>query len=231
MAEARYSRVVVKISGSLVYPPRPDYLSRLTGVLLSLRDHARLAVVVGGGGISREYINAGARLGLNKGMQDLLGIHASRLNARILAYALQPFASPRIPEALEEAITLFDMGLIPVLGGLQPGQSTNAVALSLAEAVNADIVINLLRGINGVYDRPPNEEGARLLGRITLCTLENIIRHYHQEPGRYELLDHTALQIAKRSKTPILFTNGEDPEILAKIILEGEQPGTLVEPC
>ena len=228
--EAGRRALVVKVSGSLLYPPNPSYVSSLAGVLAGLRDRGyTLGVVVGGGALARELIGAGRRLGLTGAGQDLLGIEASRLNALLLALALYPHASPRIPRSIEEAVDQAARGLIPVLGGLQPGQSTNAVAMVLAEALRAGMVVNCLRGVEGVYDRDPSEPGARLLERITLEDLWNIVRSYPQVPGVYTLIDHVAVEVARRSRTRIVYVECSDPGVIERVA-SGERIGTLVEP-
>ncbi len=222
--------IVVKLSGSLVYPPRADYLGRLAGVLRVLRDRgARVGVVVGGGPVAREYIAALRSLGHGQGVQDLAGIWSARLNAFVLALALGDYAVPRVPETIEEAVSIARQGFITVMGGLQPGQSTNAVALALAEALGARLVVNALRGVAGVYDRDPREPGARLLDRITLDDLARIVEGYSQEAGKYVLLDHVALHIARRSRIKIVFVDGSNPDNILRASL-GESVGTIVEP-
>ena len=222
--------LVVKVSGSLVYPPDPEYIRSLADSIVELYDNGyTLGVVVGGGSLARELIGAARSLNVSGSGLDILGIEASRLNALLLAFTLYPRASPRIPRSMEEALDHAAKGLIPVLGGLQPGQSTNAVAMVLAEAMGASLVINCLRGVGGVYDRDPGEPGARLLERITLDDLWRIVQSYPQVPGAYKLIDHVAIEVARRSRIRIVYADCRDPSIIPRIAL-GERIGTLVEP-
>ena len=54
-----------------------------------------------------------------------LGIEISRLNAKLLIYALKDKAYPHPPTTLREAKHAVDSGLIVIAGGLHPGQSIN----------------------------------------------------------------------------------------------------------
>ncbi|MCX8196391.1 MAG: UMP kinase [Acidilobaceae archaeon] len=220
--------VVVKLSGRLLSPPRAAYLRALRDSLLRASALRPIAVVAGGGPLSREYISALRELGVPEALLDVMGINAARLNALCLSLALYPRAPPRALATLEEAAEALARGFIPVMGGLQPGQSTNAVALSLAEAVGAKLVINALAGVEGVYDGPPGSEGSRLLERVSYEEMEALVAKNPQVAGAYELMDHVALSIARRSSIRVLFVNGEEPALIERAIRGERVVGTLL---
>ena len=222
--------IVVKVSGRLLSPPRPQYLRRLREALLRSADIRPVAVVTGGGPLSREYISALRELEVPEALLDVMGINAARLNALSLALALYPRSPPRPMVTLEEALEALSRGSVPVLGGLQPGQSTNAVALSLAEALRAEVVVNMLSGVAGVYNPPPGREGSRLLERVSYEEMESLISQFPQLAGTYELLDRVALQIAMRSKVRVLFVNGEEPSVVERVSRGERVVGTLMGP-
>jgi len=221
-------RIVVKVSGRLLSPPRADYLRSFREAVEEARSYASLAIVCGGGPLARGYIEALRLLGVPEALLDVVGIRVSRVNALALALALSPLSPPRAIESVEEAVELTSRGLIPVLGGLQPGQSTNAVAVSIAEALRADLVVNMLSGIDGIYMPPPGFEGSRRLDTIGYRELEDIIRSYPQLAGTYELFDNVALRLAERSNVKVLFVDGSDPRILARIARGEKVEGTLL---
>lgn len=215
--------VVVKVSGGLLSPARPGYIARLASALREARDAGyRLAVVVGGGSLARERIAALRELGVAEAMLDMVGIWASRLNALTLAAALYPTSPLRVPVSIDEALDYVALGLVPVMGGLQPGQSTNAVAAALAEAMGAPLV-NMLRGVPGVM------LGGRPAERLSYGDLEGVIEGKDQVAGGYELFDKVALEIVRRSGVKVYFIDGEDPSRLTSLLLEGRLEGTLVE--
>jgi len=218
---------VVKLSGKLFDDISEEYLRGLVDVLRRI-EHAgyRLGVVVGGGRLARDAIRALRGLGVGEAILDVVGIEASRFHASILAKALYPRSMPRPATSIEEALEMAAKGFIPVLGGLQPGQSTNAVAASLAEALGAEVIVNAMKGVRGVYDRRPSEPGARLLERITYREMRQLISEAETSAGSYELLDPVALKIVERSRIKVVFISGDDPKIILKA-LRGEE-GTLL---
>lgn len=220
--------VVVKISGRLLSPPSYDYLESLRSSIIEARRMAGIAIVCGGGPMARGYIEVLRKLGVPEALLDIIGIKISRVNALAVALALSPFSPPRALESIEEAVEVSSRGLIPVLGGLQPGQSTNAVAVALAEALRADMVINMLSDIDGVYVPPPGFEGSRRVERISYGELEDIIRSYPQLAGTYELFDNVALRIAERSKVKVLFVNGRNPDVIVRVLRGEKVEGTLL---
>ena len=220
---------MVKISGRLVNPSRPDLVEGYARAIRELaeRGYRVLAVVVGGGDVARAYISAGSRLGLRKPMLDMLGIEAARLNARLLAYALGDLAYPEPPRSLREALEASTTGRIVVAGGFQPGQSTAAVAALRAEALGADQLLLGTR-VDGVYDRDPMKHpDARLIPRLSYRELVRVMEQ-SVEPGRYELLDPLAVAVLERSGIPTRVFNAADPSNLLRAA-EG-RVGTLVTP-
>lgn len=220
--------IVVKISGRLLNPPRLEYFRALRDSVIEARSYARLAIVCGGGPMARSYIDVLRALNVPEAFLDIMGIEVSRVNALALALTLLPYTPPRVIRDIGEAVEVVMSGLTPVLGGLQPGQSTNAVAVELAEALRADLVINMLYGIDGIYIPPPGLEGSRRVDRVTYGELEELIKRYPQLAGTYELFDNVALRIAERSKVKVLFVDGSDPKIIAKVARGEEVNGTLL---
>ena len=223
--------VVIKVSGSLLTPLRPSYLAEFRRAVASLlSDGYRLGIVTGGGRTAREYIAPLRELGVGESLLDEVGIAAARLNALALALSLLPYASPRVPATLVEAMEIYERGLVPVLGGLQPGQSTNAVALELAEALGAKLVVNLLNGVDGVYDKNPAEPGAVKYEVLDYDTMESIVGKKESYAGTYELFDKVALEVARRSSIRVLFMDGANPDNLVAAIKGLRKVGTLLGP-
>jgi len=221
---------VIKFSGSLIYPPSASYLSDLRETVKALLDEGwRIAVVVGGGEVAREYIRTLRALGVPESLLDEIGIESANLNALSVALALYPLSPPAVPRDLREAVRVSQEGLVPVLGGLQPGQSTNAVAAVLAEAIKADLLVNLLNGVDGVYTGRPGEPSSRKIDNLTYSQLEEIILGKEQVAGGYELFDRVALEIVKRSRLTLVFADGRNPAVLVKVI-RGEGVGSWVRP-
>ncbi len=219
--------LVVKVSGKLVTPKNTDYISSLAKIIRVLKSEGKqVVVVVGGGGLAREYIHAALVLGANKSYSDIIGIEAARLNARLLIAALGEEAYPEPPRTIFEALTAITTQRIVVCGGFQPGQSTSAVAALLAEALNANKLILATR-VNGVYDKDPTRYGdAKLLRRLDYATLRRVLK-VSSEPGRYELLDMLAIDIVERSRITVHVVNGSNPENILRAA-RNEEVGSII---
>lgn len=226
-------RVVLKIGGSLIQDEKGDIrvekVAEYAKVILKLRkDNIEIiSVILGGGKTARKYIEAARKLGAVEGLCDEIGIRAAQLNAQIMIGALNREAYPTVPETLQEVVDAATTGKIVVVGGLQPGQSTNAVAALIAERTKADILINATN-VDGVYTKDPKKDPrAEKLDQVTIKEIQEIIGGKGFFAGKYELFDIVALKILERSKIPTWIINGEDPGNILRTIA-GEKIGTQI---
>ena len=60
--------------------------------------------------------------------------------------------------------------------------------------------------------------------------MESIIKNIDQLAGGYELLDHVAFELIKRSKIKVIFVDGKDPDVIYKIIKLKEKIGSELTP-
>lgn len=220
---------MVKLTGKLFDDrSRAGVLREVAGVISRKASQGfRLAVVVGGGRRARDYIELGRDLGLSEGVLDMLGIEISRVNALLLASLVGSAAYIPIPRSVEEFLRAWSTGKVVVLGGLQPGQSTNAVAALVAELVGADLLVNAT-DVAGIYDSNPKENpNARLLKEVRAEVLEGMLRS-EELAGLYELFDRVAMNIVKRSRVPLVFLSAYDVRSLEGAIEGGEFTGTRV---
>src|SRR3990170_4592526 len=138
-------------------------------------------IVAGGGNIARHYITHARSSGADESTLDELGIEVSRLNAKLLIYALQNRAYPHPPTTLQEVRHAVDSGLIVIAGGLHPGQSTNGTAALIAEKIKASEFLNAT-DVDGIYDSDPNKSKKRYLRRNrnsnTLTIFSTFILNY-----------------------------------------------------
>src|SRR6056297_3626971 len=136
-------RVVISIGGSILAPELDsNRVAAHAEVIESLAaEGCEVGLVVGGGGVARDYIGAARDLGANEVQLDQLGIDVTRINARLLIAALGPRVDPKPAHTYEDAGDSIRRGDVSVMGGVSPGQTTDAVAAALAEYVNADLLI------------------------------------------------------------------------------------------
>jgi uridylate kinase len=183
-----------------------------------------VAVVVGGGSVSRKYIESAKDLGLSPYQQDTIAIHASRLNARLVAMKLGGVSS--IPTSIESLLQRLARNRVAVMGGLRPGITTDTVAALLAVRWNADL---LIKGSDqdGIYTSDPRlDKRAKKLDRISHDRLKEIISGRHT-PGIHSIIDPVAVERIAESRVKLVVLNGSEPKNIVKAA-RGASIGTLV---
>jgi len=204
-----------------------------------LKDYARFLVkiskicqpiiIAGGGNIARHYISHARLSGADESTLDELGIEVSRLNAKLLIYALKNRAYPHPPTTLQEIRHAVDSGQIVVAGGLHPGQSTNGTAALIAEKTKATVFLNAT-DVDGIYDSDPNKnKRAKKFKRIELKKLRSLLVREDSIAGGYDLMDIVALKVIERSKIKTIVLNS-DLKNLEKAIKGGSVGTEIIIP-
>lgn len=224
-------RAVLKLGGSLLYDDTGRILINIVreyakGVDFIIEDGHSMVIVVGGGRPARVFITAARALGASEAQCDWLGIKVARNNAELFCAALGDIAYPKIVETLDELETAIQFGKVVLMGGLNPGQSTNAVAALAAETVQADILLNATN-VDGVYDKNPKISGAKKLDTVTVEELSLILAGSGTRAGEYKLFDPVAIRVVARSKIPTVIFNGNDP-LNFRQVLKGARIGTRI---
>jgi uridylate kinase len=196
-------RVAIKLSGSIFSEERNEgTIKRYAEMLTDISIDVQPIVIAGGGKIARHYINLARYLGSDEASLDIMGIEVSRLNAKLLIVALGEQAYSQVPKNLEEVTIAAESGKIVIVGGLHPGQSTNATSALIAEKVRASKFLNAT-DVDGIYDLDPNiSRNAKLLNEITVSECMEILKNGSSMAGTYDLMDIVALKVIERSKIP-----------------------------
>jgi len=232
LAEGSYVKIVLKLGGSVAAPTMAnlDYIKRVSSEVRCLveRKH-RLGVVVGGGPVAREYIRLGRQLGAGEAWLDILGIEVARVNARVFILGLGGLAYPEPVVSYAQASSLLRLGVVPVMGGTHPGQSTDAVAATLAECVDADLLV-MVSDVNGVYSEDPKKSREAVkFDYISYDELLDLVSTSKCVAGVSTVVDPLAARIIKRAGMDTLILGREDSEKLSKIVLgEEEHSGTRI---
>lgn len=193
-------RIVIKLSGKVFGMDSTKTLKDYATFLVKISKICQPVIVAGGGKIARHYISHARLSGADESTLDELGIEVSRLNAKLLIYALKNKAYPHPPTNLQEVRHAVDSGLIVVTGGLHPGQSTNATAALIAEKIHATVFLNAT-DVDGIYDSDPNKnKNAKKFKRVDLKNLRRLLIHEDFVAGGYDLMDIVALKVIERSK-------------------------------
>ncbi|NHI84260.1 MAG: UMP kinase [Candidatus Thorarchaeota archaeon] len=224
-------RVVLKLGGSLLYNGKGEInlvrIRKYSKVVTDVVGNGHeLVIVVGGGKPARLFISAARDLGATETQCDWLGIKVARNNAELLCAALGNLAYPKVVESLDELETTIAQEKVVLMGGLNPGQSTNAVAALAAESVRAEMLLNATN-VDGVYDRNPKEAGAVKLDEVNVDQLDNILSGSGTRAGEYKLFDPVAIRVVGRSKIPTVIFNGNDLTAVIRL-LKGEKVGTRI---
>jgi uridylate kinase len=222
-------KVVISLGGSILIPSLENHTIReYVPVLKKIAKKHRLYVVVGGGGEARRYISLTRDLGIDEGTSDEIGILITRLNATMLIAALGESAYPKVAESHAEAKKFSEHGKIVVMGGITPGQTTDAVAAVLAERVGAAVFINAT-SVDGIYDKDPKKyPDAIRFDSITPQKLLEIVGQTALGAGSNNVLDIVAARVVERSGIPLIVLDGREPKNLSDAILKGKFRGSIV---
>jgi len=220
-------KIVFALGGSIVHPNNIDeeYVAKFAKFANELAKKHKLGIVIGGGKLARRKIEEARKKGANQSECDYLGIDASRYNASVVSQAMGILS--HIPESLKDARKIMDKGVV-IMGGTEPGHSTDAVAVLLAEYANADIVFKLT-DVAGIYDKDPQRfKDATMFKELSIEQLEKMVVGLSQEAGKYELVDIIAVEILKRSKIKMIALDGHDLDNIGRAIEGKSFVGTVI---
>ena len=114
------------------------------------------------------------------------------------------------------------------MGGITPGQTTDAVAAVLAERVGASVFINVT-SVDGIYSSDPKKDKkAQHFETLTPKELLAIVGGTALTAGSNTVLDIVAARVVERSHIPLVVLDGRKPEDLSRAILTGKFTGTVV---
>lgn len=217
-------KAVIKLGGSVIAPDKVqiNLLNKFAEILLKISRKTKIVVVVGGGKIARRYINAGRALNSHDAYNDTIAIQITRANARLLISALKGSACLEPPETISQVDIALGLSDIVVMGGTEPGHTTDAVAALVAEYITADKLI-ICKNVDGVYTDDPNKNPkAKKLSKITGKELVDIVKRSDFVAGMSAVTDLVAANIIMRSNLKTYVINGKDPDNLFRL-MDGEK--------
>jgi len=227
-------KFALKIGGSLLFKGDGEidefFLKNFITVMkkLQLTEH-EIIIIVGGGKVARKYIEVTRNFNASEEICDHVGITVSRLNAKLIASLEFHLFNPQIPTSVETAIGLLTSTKekkFVVMGGLIPGQSTNAVAAQVAEEFKADAILNAT-DVDHVYSADPKvDPNAKPLKKLSYEEFSKLIDK-EAKAGGYKLFDYRAFKIIERSKIKTHMFSGRNPDNIFRII-NGVNIGTII---
>ena len=228
--------VIVALGGSLLRPEIEERHTWLEGLVSIIRDRVsmndRIGIVVGGGAPAREGIELARALISDESHLDKIGIAATRLNATIVREALSDNGIPvsgTIPKSIDEAVLLLEKRQVVVMGGTNPGHTTDAVAIRFAISSNADRCI-IATNVPKVFDEDPKKNPtARSHDFLTHRQLLEIVgTSVHSKAGDSQVVDPIGAQEAHDCEMPLNILDGRKIELIKEAIIGGDFKGTKI---
>ena len=225
--------ICISLGGSMMFKGSDiniDYLKRFSEVISRFAKTNKFIIVIGGGHVSRMYIEAAKAFTKNNFLLDEMGMSVTKLNALFLINMFPKTlnVAQNVPVTLEELKTSLQAYDIVVMGGLMVGMTTDADAALACDAAGADTMINI-SNIDYIYDRPPEEKGARKLTRMTHEELIELATKYDTREARtHFVFDLVACKLAKRAKIELHFL-GNDTGEFEKALAGKAHMGTVVK--
>jgi uridylate kinase len=236
MAELRYSRVLLKISGEALAGERGfgfdfDTMARIADEIESVvRAGADLGLVIGGGNIVRGSLLS--KNGMDRVSADYMGMLGTVINAlavqdvlerkgmetRVMtAIRMEELAEPYIRR---RALRHFEKRRIVIFaaGTGNPYFSTDTAAVLRAIQIKSHVIIKAT-SVNGVYSADPKiDPNAKFYDEISYrdVMLEEL-----------KVMDQTAVTLCKENALPLIVLNIHQPGAIAAAV-RGERIGTLV---
>jgi uridylate kinase len=205
--------VVLSLGGSVFLTGTGDrpYLAALADLLSRMGKKFPLVVTTGGGRTARAYIHLGRALELTEVELDEIGIEVTRLHARLLAARIGPPCPARPPTTVADAVHELRHASPVVLGGTEPGHTTDGVAALIAARIRAARFVNATN-VDGIYDRDPNQHPeARRVESMTWARFTEMVHAgTSTEAGQNFFFDRLGAAMLSRAKIPLLVVNGRD---------------------
>ncbi|MBJ28806.1 MAG: UMP kinase [Euryarchaeota archaeon] len=228
--------LVVALGGSLLRPEvedRNEWLINMVSIIKSrVMAGDRIGLVLGGGAPAREGI-ALAKSAIDElAKLDRVGIAATRLNATIFREALSSQGisiSKLIPETIDRAVLELEKYGLVVMGGTEPGHTTDTVAISLAIEAGARKCI-IATNVSKVFAEDPKENpDSESFDRLTLTELQNIVGEpEHSGAGKSQVVDPIGVDKALRHNIDLDILDGRDTDKIRKSLQGEEFDGTMV---
>lgn len=227
MASPRYKRILLKVSGealmgSQAFGLSPEKLAEVSHDIKEvLQSGVEICIVVGGGNIFRGV--AGEKIGIENATADYMGMLATVMNGLALQSALEKVGVPtRVQSAINmntvcepyirrRALRHMEKGrvVIFVAGTGNPYFTTDTAATLRASEMMCDALFKATK-VDGIYDMDPvkNPDAKRY---DTLNYQEVLTR-------RLNVMDATAIALARENKLPIIVFSMEHKGAIAEIV-------------
>jgi uridylate kinase len=232
----RYKRILLKLSGEALMGGRrngidPETIARIADEIVDVhRAGVEIAIVIGGGNIFRGV--TAATEGIDRVAGDHMGMLATVINAIALQDALERRgAQTRVTSAItmaevaepfirRRAIRHLEKSRIVICaaGTGNPYFTTDSAAALRASELKCEIIFKATK-VDGIYTADPEKDPTAT--RIPHVTYQRVLAE------RLEVMDATAIDLARGSSIPIYIFSLREPGNISKALL-GEDIGSIV---
>ena len=237
MADIRYKRVLLKLSGEALAPEEGQGIDPAAAKMISeqikscVQLGANLAIVIGGGNIWRGKV--GLELGMDRATADYMGMLATVMNSLALMDALENIGvTTRVQTSIEmraiaepyirrRALRHIEKDRVVIFAGGtgNPYFTTDTAAALRAVEMNAELLIKATK-VDGIYDSDPKKNPDAVKFEH-LTYLEALSK-------QLQVMDATAISLCMENHMPLMVLNLWEEGSLQKALM-GEKVGTLVE--
>lgn len=237
MTQARYQRIVLKLSGEALsgeqgYGIDPKVIQSIAEQVKEVAElDVEVAIVVGGGNIWRGKV--GFEMGMDRATADYMGMLATIMNSLALQDALETIEIPtRVQTSIEmrqvaepyirrKAIRHLEKKRVVIFaaGTGNPYFSTDTTAALRAAEIEAEVILMAKNNVDGVYtDDPKLNKDA---------TKYDILSYMDMLNEGLGVMDSTASSLCMDNDIPlIVFSITEEGNI--KRVVQGESIGTTI---
>jgi len=222
--------IVISLGGSLIIPDDVNikFLKEFKKIILKNTNRYKFVIVCGGGGIARKYISALRETGINKKLQNLSGISATRMNARFMNYFFNINPEHGIPHTIKVLRRYIKKLDVIFCGALEYkiNQTSDSTAAGIAKKLKA-IFVNL-SNVAGLYNLDPrSHENAKFIPRISWSDFYKMAHKEKFKPGQHFILDQTASKIIMENKIKTYFL-GKNLKEFASFLKNKKFKGTII---
>ena len=221
--------IVISIGGSLIFgiDVNIEFFGELKKILIKNIGNYNFSIVCGGGNTARNYATIAKKIGLSEEKQDLLGIDATRMNAKLILFILDNFTTGKIYTNIEKLADDFGEK-ITICGGMKPGQRTDKVAALIAKKLNIKTLINLTN-VDGVFNKDPKKNlDAKFIPELNYEQFCNLSRMKEHKPSYHFVFDYDAAEICYEEKIRVIILNGEKLHNLDNYLAKKNFKGSII---
>ncbi len=235
MAEPKYKRVMLKVSGEALAGDKKtgidsETIARISDNIKKVYDlGVEIAIVVGGGNFWRGKSGHG----MDRTTADHMGMLATVINSLALQDA---FEARKMPTRVQTAIEMRQIAepyirrrsvrhlekkriVIFACGTGNPYFSTDTAAALRAAEIDAEVILLAKKNVDGAYDSDPMQNpDAKKFDKLEYIDVLN---------KRLGVMDSTAASLCMDNSIPIIVFGLDEPENIIKVVM-GENIGTQI---